>query len=108
MEHYWRKQWKEIVELCFYRQVKSSIKKNTELWAEIKNQIKTINGGKPIEYMKDFMKIRFESDDNLSLGKIFNIPVMVITKYFFQEGYRFNPYPQVRLNECVYKSVDEL
>ena len=32
----------------------------TELWDEIKNQTGTINGGKPIEYRRDFMKIRFE------------------------------------------------
>ena len=31
--------------------------------------MKTINGGKQIEYKKDFMKIRFESDDDLPLVK---------------------------------------
>ena len=41
------------------------IKKYTKLWDEIKNQIKTINGGKPTKYKKDFMKIRFESNDDL-------------------------------------------
>ena len=37
----------------------------------IKYLIKTINGGKAGDYGKDFMKIRFESDDNLPLGRIF-------------------------------------
>ena len=42
-----------------------------KLWNEIKKKIETINGGKPIKYKKDFMKIRFYSDnDDLSLGKI--------------------------------------
>ena len=50
-------------------QNKEALKKYTELWDEIKNQIKTINGGKQIEYKKDFTKIRFESDDDLPLVK---------------------------------------
>ena len=50
----------------------------TELWDEIKDQIKLISGNRPIEYKKDFMKIKFESDDNLLLGKILNIPVCII------------------------------
>ena len=79
---------------------------DTELWDEIKNQIKTINGSKSIEYKKDFMKIRFESDDDLPLGKILSIPFMVITGSVFQEGNMY--YPQVRLHECVHKFVDEL
>ena len=50
-------------------QNKEALKKYTEIWDEIKNQMKTINGGKQIEYKKDFMKIRFESDDDLPLVK---------------------------------------
>ena len=48
---------------------KEALEKYTKLLNEIKNQIETINGGKPIEYKKDFKKIRFESDDDLSLVK---------------------------------------
>ena len=57
---------------------KEVLKKYTELWHENKNQIETINGGKPIEYGRDFMKIRFESDDDLPLGKILSIPMCII------------------------------
>ena len=39
----------------------------TELCDEIKDQTELINGNNPIEYKKDFMKIRFESDDDLPL-----------------------------------------
>ena len=42
-----------------------SIKKHTELWDEIKNQIETIHEDKQIEYGRDFRKIWFESDDDL-------------------------------------------
>ena len=54
---------------------KKVLKRYTKFYNEIKSQIETINGGEPIEYEKDFMKIRFESDDNLHLGKILSIPV---------------------------------
>ena len=33
---------------------KEILEKYTKLWDEIKNQIKTINDGKSIEYKKDF------------------------------------------------------
>ena len=52
---------------------KEVLKKYTELWNEIKNQMETINSGEPIAYKKDFMKIRFESGDDLPLAKILNI-----------------------------------
>ena len=48
-----------------------------ELWDEIKNEIEAIRGTEPIKYEKDFIKIRFESDDDLPLGTILNIPVCV-------------------------------
>ena len=46
-----------------------------ELWSEIKDEIETIRGIEPIRYEKDFMKIKFESNDDLPLGKILNIRV---------------------------------
>ena len=49
------------------RMKQRSIRK--ELWNGIKNEIETINGGKNGEYGKDFMKIKFDKDDNLSLNK---------------------------------------
>ena len=42
----------------------------TEIWDKIKEQIELISVKKVIQYSKDFMKIKFESDDNLPLGKI--------------------------------------
>ena len=45
------------------------------------------------------MKIRFESDDDLTLGKILNIPVCIIAVGSgFQENNNY--YPQVYLHEC--------
>ena len=65
---------KEVLENC------------TELWDEIKDQIEAISDVKPIKYEKDFMKIKFESNDDLPLGKILSIPVCIVTvRSVFQE-----------------------
>ena len=86
---------------------KEVLKKYTELRDEIKNQIATTNDGKPIKYKKDSIKIRFESDDYLPLGKILNILSMIIvTRSVFQENNRY--YPQLYLHECLYEFVEEL
>ena len=44
---------------------KKALKKYAELWEESKRQMEAINDGEPIKYRKDFMKIRFEPDDDL-------------------------------------------
>ena len=49
-----------------------------KLWDEIKEQIELITGDKVIKYSKDFMKIRFKTNDDLLLNKIINMPVYVI------------------------------
>ena len=70
-----------------------------ELWNEIKNQIETINEGELIKYNKDFMKIRFDSNDDLSLGKILSILVLsIIVKFVFQNENKY--YPQIHIHEC--------
>ena len=51
---------------------KRLLKNYRELWNEIKEKIRTIKGIEPFEYEKDVMKIRFESDYGLPLGKVLN------------------------------------
>ena len=86
---------------------KEVLQRYTELWDKIKNRIEPFNGSEPVEYKKDFIKIRFESDDDLTLGKILSIPSMIIVVgSAFQEGNKY--YPQVFLYECVYEFVYEL
>ena len=81
---------------------KEALENYTKLWDEIKDQIETINGDNPIEYWKDFMKIKFESDDDLPLSKILSIPVSIISVgSVFQEN--SNYYPQVHLHECLHE-----
>ena len=62
---------------------KEVLKEYTKFWDGIKNSIKTKNGGKEGEYKKDFMKIRFNSDNNFPLGKIFQLCMLSIVLRFF-------------------------
>ena len=53
------------------------------------------------------MKVRFESDDDLHLGKILSIPGMIIlVRSVFQKDSKY--YPQVYLHECRYRFVSKL
>ena len=53
------------------------------------------------------MEIRFESDDDLPLGKILSIPRMIIVaRSAFQEDNKY--YLQAYLHEYLYKFVNEL
>ena len=81
---------------------KEALENYTGLWDEIKNHIEAINGDKPIKYGRDFMKIKFESHNDLPLGKILSIPVGIIAvRSVFQENNNY--YPQVCLHECLYE-----
>ena len=48
---------------------KEILKKYTKLGDGIKNEIKTINGGEEGKYGKNFMKIKYDTDDYLPLNK---------------------------------------
>ena len=73
---------------------KQVLEKYTELWDEIKYQIKTISCGKPGEYGKDFMKTKFNSDNNLLLNKILKLHNLTIfVRSVFPEDTKY--YPQV-------------
>ena len=54
------------------------------------------------EYDKDFMKIKFNCDNNLTLNKTLKLCNMTIVfRSVFQEHGKF--YPQVYLDECLYE-----
>ena len=59
--------------------------KYTKLWDGIQNLIEKVNN-KPGKYEKDFMKIKFNSDDNLPLSKTLKFHNMTIAiRSAFQE-----------------------
>ena len=63
---------------------KEVLKKYTDVWDGIKNKIKAINGDKENDYGKDYMKIKFNSDDDLPLNKPlkFHMMTMIIRSVF--------------------------
>ena len=81
---------------------KEVLKKYTEPWDWIKNEIETINGSKKGEYGKDFMKIKFNTDDNLPLNKPLKLHLLtIIVRCIFEEDSKF--YPQLYLDDCLYE-----
>ena len=81
---------------------KEVLKKYTELWDGIKNEIETKNGDKKGEYGKDFMKIKFNTDDNLPLNKPLKLHLLtIIVRCIFEEDGKF--YPQLYLEDCLYE-----
>ena len=57
---------------------KEVLKKYANVWDGIKNKIKTINGGEKNDYEKDYMRIKFNSDDNLRLSKLLKFHAITI------------------------------
>ena len=65
------------------------------------NSIEKINN-KSGEYRKDFMKIKFDLDDNLPLNKIFKLyNVTIVIRPVSEEDKKI--YLQVIIDECLYK-----
>ena len=60
--------------------------KYRDIWDRIKNKIKAINGSKENDYGKDYMKIKFNSDDDLPLNKPLKLHLMtIIIRSVFEE-----------------------
>ena len=73
-----------------------------KLWNETKHLIQKINEGKKVEHEKDFIKIKFNSDDNLSLNKMLKLHMLtVIDRPVFEEDGKY--YPQAFSDECLYE-----
>ena len=78
------------------------LKKYAEVWSEIKDQIEKINNSKSGEYDKDYMKIKFNSDDNLPLNKQLKFTnVTIIIRSVSEEDGKY--YPHVYLDDCLYE-----
>ena len=76
-------------------------KKDTELQYGIKNEIEIINGGKKGEYGNYFMKIKFNTDNNLLLNKPLKLHLLtIIARCIFEEDIKF--YLQLYLDDCLH------
>ena len=80
---------------------KELIKKYNDVWNGIKNKIKEVSSGE-CDYEKDYMKIKFNSDDDLPLNKQLKFHNMTITiRSVFEEDGKL--YPQVFLDDTLYE-----
>ena len=81
---------------------KKVLKKYTNLWDKVKYHIQTINSEKFGEHEKYYMRIKFNSDDDLPLNKILKLHMLTITvRSVFEENGKY--YPQVFLDDCLYE-----
>ena len=76
-------------------------KKINDIWNGIKNKIEEVSSGE-CDYEKDYMKIKFNSDDDLPLNKQLKFHNMTITiRSVFEENGKL--YPQVFLDDILYE-----
>ena len=79
---------------------KELMKKCSDVWNGIKNKIKEV-GDSECDYEKDYMKIKFNSDDNLPVNKPLKFHLMTITiRSVFKEDGKL--YPQLFLDDALY------
>ena len=64
------------------------LKKYSEVWNGIKDCIEKINDSGLGEYDKDYMKIKFNSDDGIPSNKQLNFPIVtvIIRNIFEKDG----------------------
>ena len=67
------------------------LKKYAEVWKGIKDQIEEINGSVG-KYDKDYMKIKFDSDDNLSLDTVLKFCILtIVIRCIFEKDGKYYP-----------------
>ena len=78
------------------------LRKFSNIWKSVRAKIEE-NTDDIIQYDKDYMKIKFESNDILPTDNIINMhQVTIIIRLVFQKGKKL--YPQIYLDDCLYKS----
>ena len=80
---------------------KELLKKYNDVLNVIKYKIRKVSDSE-FDYKKDYMKINFNSDDNLLLNKPLKFHLMTITiRWVFEEDVKL--YPQVYLDDSLYE-----
>ena len=81
---------------------KKYLKKMQMFGMDSKTKIKTINGVQENDYEKNYMKTKFNSDDDLPLNKPLKFHAMtIIIRSVFEEDGKL--YPQVFLDDTLYE-----
>ena len=79
---------------------KEKIKNYEELWSKMRDLTRSITKTSD-DYYEKYMKIKFNSDDELPVNKTIEIPSMtIVSRAIFLENNKY--YPQVFLDECLY------
>ena len=94
---------KKYLNIAFTDNNDEVLKKYKEVLSGIKNFIKKINNiNKSGEYEKDYMKIKFNSDDKLPLNKQLKfISVTIVIRSVFEDDGKY--YSQSFLDDCLYE-----
>ena len=80
---------------------KEKIKKCEEIWIKIRDLIRPMTKHSD-DVDKIYMKIKFNSDDELLINKTIEIPtIIIVVRAIFLENNKY--LPQVFLDECLYK-----
>ena len=80
---------------------KELLKKYNDVWNGIKNKIEEVSSSK-CDYEKDYMKIKFNSDDGLPLNKPLKFHAMaIVIRSVFEEDSKL--YPHVFLDDALYE-----
>ena len=88
--------------LILQLKTKEVLKKYADVWNGIKNKNKVIKANKENYYGKDYMKIKFNSDNDLPLNKPLKLHAMtIIIRYVFEEDGKL--YQQVFLDDTLYE-----
>ena len=79
------------------------MEKHQEVFDGIEKIIKKINDySQPIKYDDNYMKIKFNTDDNIPLNKIICFPTITkIIRSVTKKDDKY--YPQLFLDDCLYK-----
>ena len=73
------------------------LKKYSEVWKGIKNQIVKVNNGLGGKYDEDYMKIKFDSDYDLPINKLMRFYDLTVTiRSIFEKDGKY--YPQIFLD----------
>ena len=79
-----------------------NLRKFANIWKRIRAKIEETSDDF-VQYDKDYMKIKFESNDILPTDNIINMhQVTMIIRLVFQKDDKL--YPQIYLDDCLYKS----
>ena len=80
---------------------KKKINKYKELWIKIRDLFRSVTKISN-DYDKKYIKIKFNSDDELSLNRTIEVSIkIIVARVVFHESNKY--YPKVFLDECLYK-----